>query len=66
MTTETERLVYTIDELSQVLRLSRNLTYKLCREKKIPGVIELGNRRMVVSVAAINRLLAGNGDKAES
>ena len=66
MTTETEKLVYTIDETAKLLQISRNLCYRLCREKKIPGVIELGTRRMVVSAAAIHRLLAGNTDKPES
>lgn len=66
MTTQTQKLVYTIDEVSQILQISRNLTYRLCRERKLPGVIFLGSRRMVVSVAAIDRLLAGNTDKPES
>jgi len=60
---ETENQVYTVDEVSHILRLSRNLTYRLCREKRIPGVIPLGSKRMVVSAAAINRLL--NSDKVE-
>lgn len=65
MTTQTQKLVYTVDEVSKILQISRNLTYRLCREGKIPGVIFLG-KRMVVSVAAIDRLLAGNTDKPES
>lgn len=65
MTTQTEKLVYTIDETAKQLQISRNLCYRLCREHKIPGVIELGTRRMVVSVAAIHRLLAGGSDKVE-
>lgn len=60
MTTETEKLVYTIDEVSKKLLISRNLCYRLCRERKIPGVIFLGSKRMVVSAAAIRRLLEGN------
>ncbi|MFC1968708.1 helix-turn-helix transcriptional regulator [Chloroflexota bacterium] len=57
MTIETEKLVYTVDEVSRRLQISRNLTYRLCRERKIPGVIFLGSKRMVISVAAINQLL---------
>ena len=54
----TQKLVYTVDEVSKILQISRNLTYRLCREGKIPGVISLG-KRMVVSAAAIHRLLEG-------
>lgn len=65
-TEKTEKLVYSCDEVSNLLKISRNLTYRLCREQKLPGVIFLGPRRMVVSVAAINRLLEGNnGDKPD-
>lgn len=66
MTIETEKLVYTVNEVSKLLKCSRNLTYRLCRERKIPGVIFLGSRRMVVSAAAIHRLLEGNGKPEES
>ncbi len=59
MTAETQKLVYTVDEVSKILKISRNLTFRLCREHKIPGVIELGTRRMVISAAAIHRLLGG-------
>jgi excisionase family DNA binding protein len=56
----TEKLVYTVDEVSKLLQCSRNLTYRLARERKLPGVIFLGSKRMVISAAAIDRLLAGN------
>ncbi len=59
MTRETEKLVYTVEEVSKLLNCSRNLAYRLCRERKIPGVIFLGSKRMVVSVAAIEKLLEG-------
>lgn len=65
MTIETEKLVYSCDEVSRLLQISRNLCYRLCRERKIPGVIFLGSKRMVVSVAAIDALLSGNS-KPES
>jgi len=58
---ESERVVYSVGEVSRLLQISRNLTYRLCREHKIPGVIFLGSKRMVVSAAAIDRLLEGNG-----
>jgi predicted DNA-binding transcriptional regulator AlpA len=62
---ETEKLVYTVDEVSRLLQISRNLCFRLCRERKIPGVIFLGSRRMVVSAAAIRRLLEGNDQKED-
>ena len=65
-TERTEKLIYTINEVSRLLQISRNLCYRLCREKKIPGVIELGSRRMVVSAVAISRLLAGDNDRGRS
>lgn len=59
MTIEPERLVYNVDEVSRLLHCSRNLAFRLCRQRKLPGVIFLGSRRMVVSAEAIHRLLAG-------
>ena len=52
------RLVYTVDEVARLLGISRNLTYRLCREKKLPGVIHLGSRRMCFSARVIDDLLA--------
>ncbi len=60
MTAPGERLTYTIDETARLLGASRNLTYRLAREGKLPGVIFLGSRRMVVSKAKIDALLSGN------
>jgi len=57
-------LLYTVEETSQKLRISRNLCYRLCRQRKLPGVIFLG-KRMMVSAAVIDRLIAGNGDNSE-
>lgn len=66
MAIETEKLVYTVDEVSSLLHCSRNLTYRLCREQKLPGVIFLGSKRMCVSAVAIRRLLEGNEHPSES
>ena len=59
---QTEKQVYSVLEVSQKLDISKNLAYRLCREKKIPGCIHLGNWRMVVSRAVLDNLLI-NGDK---
>ena len=56
-----EKFVYSIGEVAQLLNISRNLAYRLARQKQIPGVIFLGSKRMVVSVAAITKLLNGGG-----
>jgi excisionase family DNA binding protein len=56
-----ERLTLTIKEAAAKLGISRNLAYQLAREGKLPGVIFLGSKRMVVSAAVIRRLLEGNG-----
>lgn len=58
---QTEKQVYSVLDVSQKLGISKNLAYRLCREKKLPGVIHLGNWRMVVSKAALDNLLT-NGD----
>jgi len=58
-----EKLVYSVDEVSEKLGISRNLAYRLARQGKLPGVIHVGNRRMVCSKAKIDALLA-NGIQA--
>lgn len=60
MTINTKKEVYTVSEVADRLRISRNLAYTLYRKKQLSGVIHLGKWRMMVSVAAIDRLL--NGD----
>jgi predicted DNA-binding transcriptional regulator AlpA len=66
MPPEIKKEVYTVTEVSRKLAISRNLAYRLCREKKLPGVIHLGKWRMVVSVAAIDKLLAGDGHNEQA
>ena len=52
-------LTISISQAAKKIGISRNLAYRLAREKILPGVIELGPKRMVVSAAAIERLLNG-------
>jgi excisionase family DNA binding protein len=56
--TEDTRLVYSVGEVAKLLHISRNLAYELARKRELPGVIFMGVRRMVVSKAAIDKLLA--------
>jgi predicted DNA-binding transcriptional regulator AlpA len=57
------RLTLPIESVSAMLGISRNLGYKLAREGKLPGVIKLGEKRMVVSRKALEELLASSGKK---
>jgi len=51
------RLTLSVEEASAMLGISRNLGYKLARQGKLPGVISIGEKRLIVSKAAIERLL---------
>ena len=42
-----------------MLGISRNLAYQLAREGRLPGVIKLGNKRLVVSRIQLENLLQG-------
>ena len=61
MKTET-KAVYSVAQVAKLLNCSRNLAYKLARQKRLPGVIHLGDKRMMFSAKAIDRLLEGNTD----
>jgi len=55
------RLTLSIEQASAMLGISRNLGYKLARQGKLPGVIPIGDKRLVVSKVAIEKLLeSGN------
>jgi excisionase family DNA binding protein len=57
----TERLTMSIRELAQTLGISNNLAYNLARKNDLPvPVINLGGKRMVVSRAAVLKLMAKN------
>lgn len=51
------RLTLSVEEAAAMLGISRNLGYKLARQGKLPGVISIGDKRLVVSKAAIEKLL---------
>ena len=59
MVNKTERLTLTIAEAAAMLGISRNLAYELARRGELPGTIKLGQKRIVVSRIAIERLLQG-------
>ena len=56
-----EKLTFTVSEVAAALGISRNTAYELARRGELPGVIRLG-KRLVVSRAAIERLLQGDNN----
>lgn len=66
MTGNYERLTLSVGEAAAMLGISRNLAYDLARRGELPGLIKLGQKRLVVSRLAIERLLEGEGSDARS
>ena len=62
----TERLTLSIPEACAILGISRNLGYELARRGELPGLIRLGQKRVVCSKLAIEKLLEGNGKPRDS
>jgi len=57
-TTKPERRVVTLGEAALILRISRGSAYEAAKRKEIP-TIRIG-RRLLVPVAALERMLSGN------
>lgn len=59
------KLTVSVPEAARALGISRNTAYSLARAGKLPGVIELGPKRLVISKAALERLLGAplDGDQ---
>lgn len=54
------QLTMSIAEFAATTGISRNLAYSLARQNKLPiPVIRLGEKRMVVSCKAVEKLLDG-------
>jgi len=56
---DSQRLTLTITEAAAMLGISRNLGYALAKRGELPGTIKLGQKRLVVSSVAIEKLLRG-------
>jgi excisionase family DNA binding protein len=56
--THPERRVVTVNEAAVMLRISRGAAYEAAKRKEIP-TIRIG-RRLLVPLAALERMLAGN------
>jgi len=59
------RATLSVREAAQLLGISKNLAYQLARQGKLPGMIRLGQKRIVVSRIAIDRLLTQSGNGYE-
>lgn len=57
--TDNGRLTIQIREAAAMLGISKNLAYRLAREGKLPGLIKLGDKRMVVSREQLENLIRG-------
>ena len=59
-----ERLTMNLSEFAVMTGTSKNLIFSLARQNKLPvAVIYLGSRRMVLSRAAVLRMLENGQDK---
>lgn len=54
-----QRLTLTVKEAATMLGISRNLAYELAKRGELPGVIKLGEKRIVVSKIQLERVLQG-------
>jgi len=55
------RVCISVVEAARMLNISKNLAYQLAREGRLPGMIRLGDKRIVVSLWQLERLLKGDG-----
>jgi len=58
------RVCISVTEAAKMLSISKNLAYDLARRGELPGAIRLGQRRIVVSLRQLERLLEGRDDEA--
>ena len=61
-----ERLTLSVAEAAGMLGISKNLAYRLFATGELRGAIKLGTKRIVVSRAAIERLVNEAETKAAS
>ena len=59
----TQKMTLSISEVAETLGISRNLAYELAAKGELPGLIRLGEKRVVCSKLAIDRLLQGTGQQ---
>ena len=54
---ENERRTLSVKEAAKELGIGKNLCYQLCKRGQMPGMIRLGEKRIVISRIQIERLL---------
>ncbi len=54
---DTQKKTLSIPEVAEILGISRNLAYELASKGELPGLIRLGEKRIVCSKLAIEKLL---------
>jgi excisionase family DNA binding protein len=62
----TEKMTLSIPEVAETLGISRNLAYELAARGELPGLIRLGEKRVVCSKLAIEKLLQGESNLKEN
>ncbi|MFC1847060.1 helix-turn-helix transcriptional regulator [Chloroflexota bacterium] len=62
----TEKMTWSLTETARILGISRSLIYILARRNELPGLIHLGEKRVVCSKQAIEKLLQGNSNLKEN
>jgi len=62
----TQKMTLSIPEVAEMLGISRNLAYELAARGELPGLIHLGQKRVVCSRLAIDRLLQGESKLKEN
>ena len=62
----TQKMTLSIQEVAETLGISRNLAYELAARGELPGLIRLGQKRVVCSRLAIERLLQGESNLKEN
>ena len=61
-----QRMTLSIPEVAETLGISRNLAYELAARGELPGLIRLGEKRVVCSKLEIEKLLQGNSKLKEN
>ncbi len=62
----TQKMTLSIPEVAETLGISRNLAYELAARGELPGLIRLGEKRVVCSKLAIEKLLQGDSNLKEN
>ena len=62
----TRKMTLSIPEVAETLGISRNLAYELAARGELPGLIRLGEKRVVCSKLAIEKLLQGDSNLKEN